>query len=140
MQFAAIYLRIDNIIIWETEKGCFPFKKVALYMLRGNYCVGIAIFISILCLIAVFIIADRDYQANEMQFPQVPTLSEQAVDLNTATCEELDTLDGVGESTALKIIEFREKVRPFETVNDLTLIKGFGTKKLEKLLGYVYVK
>lgn len=52
------------------------------------------------------------------------------VDLNTATAEQLDTLDGVGPATAAKILQYRAQHGPFRSVDDLEQIPGIGPKKL----------
>ena len=62
------------------------------------------------------------------------------VDLNTATQEELETIPGVGEATALKIIEHRETRGSFESVSDLLRIDGIGEKKLEAMREFVKVE
>ena len=61
------------------------------------------------------------------------------LNLNTATAQQLDLLPGVGEKAAKKIIEYRGK-QPFAKVEDLTKVKGFGKKKLEKLKPVLSVK
>lgn len=60
------------------------------------------------------------------------------VDLNLATKQELMTLPGIGEKTAERIIEFREK-KEFKKVEDLKKVPGFGEKKMESLKGYICV-
>lgn len=72
----------------------------------------------------------------------VPALAEEAglVDINTATVEQLMTLDGIGESYAKRIIEFREKNGPLKTPEDLLKIKGIGEKTLETNKGRILVK
>lgn len=52
------------------------------------------------------------------------------IDLNNATTEQLDTLDGVGPATAKKILEYRAQHGPFKAVSDLAKIPGIGPKKL----------
>lgn len=52
------------------------------------------------------------------------------IDLNNATTEQLDTLDGVGPATARKILEYRGQHGPFRSVSDLSRIPGIGPKKL----------
>lgn len=64
--------------------------------------------------------------------------SQSYIDLNLATKEELMTLPGVGEKTADKIIAYRE-AQPFEKVDDLLKVSGFGKKKMEALKGLIAV-
>lgn len=55
------------------------------------------------------------------------------ININTATQYELQSLSGVGESTAEAIIQYREKNGLFKSVDDLVNVKGIGNKKIEKL-------
>lgn len=55
------------------------------------------------------------------------------IDLNTASLEELQTLDGVGEATAAKIVKLREERGGLSGVDDLDEVPGIGAKKLEAL-------
>jgi competence protein ComEA len=55
------------------------------------------------------------------------------VDLNTASLEELQTLDGVGPTTAEKIVKLREERGGLAGVDDLDEVPGIGAKKLEAL-------
>lgn len=64
--------------------------------------------------------------------------SQSYIDLNLAKKEELMTLPGVGEKTADKIIAYRE-AQPFEKVEDLLKVSGFGKKKMEALKGLIAV-
>jgi competence protein ComEA len=59
------------------------------------------------------------------------------VSLNTATAEQLDTLDGVGPATAAKILEYRRQHGGFRSVDDLGEIPGIGPKRLAALRGKV---
>lgn len=61
------------------------------------------------------------------------------VNINTATAEELDTLPGVGPSTAAAIIEDREANGPFSSPEDLMRVSGIGEKKYAKLQGSICV-
>jgi competence protein ComEA len=62
------------------------------------------------------------------------------VNLNTATLEKLMTLPGVGESTAQKILEYRNKNKKFKSVDELKNVSGIGEAKLNTLKEYIYVK
>lgn len=55
------------------------------------------------------------------------------VSLNAGSAVDLQTLPGIGEVTAERIITFREQNGPFATVDDLIKVKGIGVKTLEKL-------
>jgi competence protein ComEA len=61
------------------------------------------------------------------------------VNLNTATAEQLDTLDGVGPSTAQKILDYRKEHGGFRSVEDLGQVSGIGPKRMEALRGKVVV-
>jgi competence ComEA-like helix-hairpin-helix protein len=63
----------------------------------------------------------------------------QPVNLNTATIAQLETLPGIGLSTAKSIVGFREKSGPFQRVEDLLAIKGISRAKLEKLRPYITI-
>ena len=63
----------------------------------------------------------------------VPALAAdlQKVNLNSATLEELMTLDGIGQKVAERILDFREKNGPFQKPEDLMMVKGVGEKIFE---------
>jgi comEA protein len=64
----------------------------------------------------------------------------QAVNINTATKEELVALPGIGSTLADRIISFRENEGEFGSVEDLQQVKGISKKKIEKLKPHVTVQ
>ena len=54
------------------------------------------------------------------------------IDINTADKETLMSLSGVGESFAQKIIDYRERNGGFNSVQELTNIRGIGNALVEK--------
>ena len=62
-----------------------------------------------------------------------------AVNINTASKEELMTLKGIGETTAEAIIEYR-KENKFTKREDIKNVKGIGDKKFESIKEDIEVK
>jgi competence protein ComEA len=61
-----------------------------------------------------------------------------AVNINTATVEELQRLPGIGPKKAEDIIAFRDK-HPFTRVSQFSKIKGIGPKTFKKLQPHITV-
>lgn len=67
-----------------------------------------------------------------------PTVAER-ININTATLEQLQTLPGIGETIAKRILQYRSDYGAFEKAEDLTLVEGVGIDKLAQLIDYVTV-
>ncbi|HEY5673702.1 MAG TPA: helix-hairpin-helix domain-containing protein, partial [Malonomonas sp.] len=63
----------------------------------------------------------------------IPALAAEKVDINTATVEQLVEVKGIGEVLAKRIVEYRQANGDFKSLAELTQVKGFGDKTLEKL-------
>jgi competence protein ComEA len=55
------------------------------------------------------------------------------VNLNSATVEELDALDGIGPTTAQKIVDYRDAHGGFTSVDELDQVDGIGPARLASL-------
>lgn len=55
------------------------------------------------------------------------------VNINTASASELTTLDGIGESTAAKIIAYRQANGSFASIEDIKKVSGIGDRKYEAI-------
>lgn len=66
-----------------------------------------------------------------------PPTPKGAVNVNTASSEQLQLLPGVGPALAERIIAFREANGPFEKPDELVAVRGIGEKSLAKLRPYV---
>ncbi|MCW8858530.1 MAG: helix-hairpin-helix domain-containing protein [Deltaproteobacteria bacterium] len=61
-----------------------------------------------------------------------PAFAIEKINPNTATIEQLMELKGIGEKTASKIVEYRNK-KKFTSVDELANVKGVGEKTLAKI-------
>ena len=67
------------------------------------------------------------------------TTASPLINLNSATSDQLDTLPGVGPSTAKAIISYRNRKGPFGKVEDLLNVPGIGPSKVAALRDQVTV-
>lgn len=59
------------------------------------------------------------------------------VNINSATVAELDTLPGIGPSTAEKIVEYRDSNGPFATIDEIMSVSGIGPAKFEQIQAFI---
>ncbi len=64
----------------------------------------------------------------------------QVLNINRATKEELQTLQGIGESTAEKIITYRKENGNFKQIEDIKNVPGIGDAKYENIKDKISVK
>lgn len=73
--------------------------------------------------------------------PRAPSASlAQKININTATAAELELLPGVGEAIAARIVEHRQRIGGFRSVEQLDDVKGIGPTVLGKLRPLVRVE
>ena len=61
------------------------------------------------------------------------------ININTATQKELETLPGIGEATAVKIINYRNKNGKFSCIEDIKKVSGIGDSKYYKIKDLIRV-
>lgn len=62
-----------------------------------------------------------------------------ALNLNSATVEQLQKLPGIGPKTAARIVEYRQKSGGFKKVEELMNVRGVGEKSFLKLKSQITV-
>lgn len=56
----------------------------------------------------------------------------EVININTATAEQFETLNGIGTAKAQAIIDDRNKNGPFQSIDDLDRVNGIGSATIEK--------
>lgn len=67
-------------------------------------------------------------QASETEF-----VGPGVININTATAEQLQLLEGIGPVLADRIVAYRETYGNFQSIGELMNVSGLGEKKLEAI-------
>jgi competence protein ComEA len=71
--------------------------------------------------------------------PEVVTITTELININTASLAELDTLPGIGPTTAQKIIDYRTQNGPFINAEDIVNVSGIGPGTYERIKDLITV-
>jgi len=95
----------------------------------------------ILVIIIVLVIGLQKISLNKKEFQKstVPTEQKEItkIDINNADIGDLIKLPGIGQTKAKAIMDYRENIGEFKSLNELAKVKGIGEKTLEKILPYL---
>ena len=72
--------------------------------------------------------------------PEKESRADELVDINAAGAEELMALNGIGETRAAAIIEFREQNGPFVSIEEIMLIPGIKEGIFSKIQDQIVVR
>lgn len=91
---------------------------------------------------------DRNDIRTEVLFtePSIPDSTYQAsaptsgkININTADLEMLMTLEGIGETYAQRIIDYRDTHGAFTTIADIVNVPGIGAKRFDAIIDKITV-
>jgi competence protein ComEA len=71
--------------------------------------------------------------------PEVVTSTTELININTASLAELDSLPGIGPTTAQKIIDYRQQNGPFLNAEDIINVSGIGPGTYERIKDLITV-
>ena len=106
---------------WPTA-WLFAFEKGVSVMLKKQMRIGLCVFLIGLLMVPGFVIAGDK------------------ININTASKDKLCELNGVDVVIADRIIERREKVAPFKSVEEIIEVKGIGDKTFLKIKEFIVVE
>lgn len=81
--------------------------------------------------------ADPDTASGDSAQPDTPSADK--VNINTATLDRLCTLDGINNTLAQRIIDYRECFGPFQRLAQLTEVDGIGQNLLDKIIDRITI-
>jgi len=107
------------------------------------FIITMAVFVVACAVVTVFTIRNEPQYVRviPMERPVVEVdESIEMVNINTASSEELQTLSGIGEVIAERIIEYREQYGYFLYLEEIMEVSGVGAGVFERIRGYIYIE
>ena len=89
------------------------------------------VIVTALCCAQPSVASDQAAKASGAAAPKATAAA--PVNLNSASVAQLQTLPGIGASTAQRIVEYRQKNGSFKKIEELMNVKGIGEKSFLKL-------
>ena len=81
-----------------------------------------------------------DFNTTNFKNSKKEVPAEKSIDINKVSVKELIKLPGIGEKTAERIVNFRNKIGKFQKLEEILNVKGIGTSKLNKIKKYIYIE
>ena len=81
----------------------------------------------------------QDAASTPTQSQHTSPVSPGKININTATSEQLQLLNGIGKTIAQQIIDYRETNGGFTTIDELMNVSGIGPKKFDSIKDYITV-
>jgi len=89
-----------------------------------------------LVLVSLILISTSGLGCTSRQADAPPTasvaVSEKAININTATLEEFESLPGIGETLAKRIVDYRDRNGKFRRTEHLMLVPGVSERRFRQ--------
>ena len=86
------------------------------------------------------VVIETDFIAEEDKKEPEEVSSQEKLNINTATKEELMSVDGIGETIAARILKKRDELGSFKIIEQMIEVDGIGQKTFEKIKKYLTVE
>ena len=80
---------------------------------------------------------EKEWNKENKVFPPGAT---KKININFAQEHELCALNGIGTVVSQKIIEYREQINGFHSIEEIMGVQGIGEKKFEEIKPYITVE
>jgi len=113
----------------------FRFPKHVSWM-RMAEMVSRSLLLHRLVLVSLILISTSGLGCTSRQADAPPTasvaVSEKAININTATLEEFESLPGIGETLAKRIVDYRDRNGKFRRTEHLMLVPGVSERRFRQ--------
>ena len=125
----------SNILLGESLYTVSTFSTLHTTSAQSNaaYKMRIKFRAATLTFCAVMLMTSGCYRSTANTPSQEPNVVLGALNINTATAEELVTIPNIGEKLAVRIVEFRERNGRFQRPEDLLLVPGISDKRFREI-------
>jgi competence ComEA-like helix-hairpin-helix protein len=94
----------------------------------------------LIVILALMIVASSCSSRVEYERSAAASRVDDAVNINTATADELEKLPGIGRKTAESIVSYRSENGPFRRVENVMLIRGMSERRFIELKPHLYAE
>ena len=84
-------------------------------------------------------VKEQNIESEDEEYYEAQDYEYEKININTASQQELMNLNGIGKSTAQKILDYR-KNKEFNSIEEIMNVPGIGTAKFESIKDYICVK
>ncbi|MFA5144154.1 MAG: helix-hairpin-helix domain-containing protein [Candidatus Omnitrophota bacterium] len=116
-------------------------ERIILVFLTGALILGITVSaIRKIKSPAAVTIEKFDTESYKEPAASIPGAPVEKIDINVAGREEFEKIKGIGKTIAGRIVEYRYRNGPFDSIDELKNVKGLGAALFEKIKDRIKVE